>query len=1371
MKRFFSGLMALVMGLSFVTPDTHSLAVGEMEEVSVEENLQDSEIFPVDGVEYNKELESLGGEVDFQVFTSPKVGSEFVKIQAKLGKEIVKLDYNVEGEKAKKTIKIQIPENKTSSDQVYTINFNSTGSEKVFQESPSATVKVKAGTQVESKAVFSDLTISSQEFPLEGGEQKVSIRGENLKAEDIILKLFKDGEEVPITEEIMPIGLAGTNTIQSTRLKIGQVDKDTSYKLIVTVADQEKSVEFKQVASGSVDDLQLMQPKEVITVNDDSLIVRFDHDIFEAKEGSIKSGFKISSNEGDISIGDADKLIINGEVLQINFADKVFGAKTNLMLEVASRSLKDVNGSLNKEFKSFIEKDGSFVTDIDFIEGYQNPPEGGKVSLKIKGYNLPDDLKVKIQENNKEKTLVYQTESENNLISDLKLEGDSNEKTITFTAPANTGEKLKTYIILISTDGGNIYLSNLSSSLENRFEKPVFAVFAKGEDPSKANISFMQIQSYSTPIDNEKDITHTDLPTGQESKKTLVWIYGTNLDSAKTRIRLKDYNGVYWSPIHDAVFDSSDRVMMTMMDGMNDSESFGMSGSGNNMVMEVILPNSYRADGLEGFPKGVTFEYEVAPDKLNFNQEVTVTGTVLDDGSAKTNSLADNLISLKVRHVDKDGKDIVESKEIKAYKNLPPNVFYETLPLIDDKGDFRVDFIGYKVADTDQLVVGEEGYGHDKFYYYDKNLPDLINSNNELILVYDIKASSNENEVVDFADKNIKKEVVNLLTDATNLYDATKVLPKDKKEGYNPTVADMENIKNLWIGPLYDDNFNNLKATSLRGLEKAKNAVNIKFSHLKAPDMDLVKNFKFAQVLNLTANDIKDLSYIADLENLKELNISANNLESLQGIEKLTGLEKLTADTNRISDLSPLKSLTSLKELILHHNKISDISPLKDLENLEKLWLSDNFIKDISQIGNKPLLKDLQLNGVYTGPYEKADDSGNAIKDISVLANMKNLQSLYLQDTVYIEDLSPLKDLTNLEVLVLRGNNISDISPLEDLTNLSTLYLYKNKVTDISPLKNMTEMVELNFAVNSVEDISVLKNMPKLDTIMAYDNEISDISPIGDTKASTINLSLNKITDLSPLKENIKREDYAAFGVFDRQEAEMDGIILESKQKDDRIEYVIENVIKLADANPIRIDGNTLLNEEDYEYFEIGDSVEKYNKIVQENNDKGIKIYSRNDDKEIVIDLPKDLAEENLFVNVPFASFAMITSDKFEGEAYGSYGGSVKFKLAGKKTDQPTSEETIAKLKEEIEKLKADQASLQDQNNKLQEELASKDKDLQTNKDLVDQLQKQNQDLADKTQKLQDQIASLQKALQEAQKQNTADEQDKDKLAAELAKL
>ncbi|MDY6064845.1 MAG: hypothetical protein SPI59_00780, partial [Finegoldia sp.] len=105
------------------------------------------------------------------------------------------------------------------------------------------------------------------------------------------------------------------------------------------------------------------------------------------------------------------------------------------------------------------------------------------------------------------------------------------------------------------------------------------------------------------------------------------------------------------------------------------------------------------------------------------------------------------------------------------------------------------------------------------------------------------------------------------------------------------------------------------------------------------------------------------------------------------------------------------------------------------------------------------------------------------------------------------------------------------------------------------------------------------------------------------------------------------------------------------------------------------------------------------------------------------------------------------------------------------KTDQPTSEETIAKLKEEIEKLKADQASLQDQNNKLQEELASKDKDLQTNKDLVDQLQKQNQDLADKTQKLQDQIASLQKALQEAQKQNTADEQDKDKLAAELAKL
>lgn len=522
-----------------------------------------------------------------------------------------------------------------------------------------------------------------------------------------------------------------------------------------------------------------------------------------------------------------------------------------------------------------------------------------------------------------------------------------------------------------------------------------------------------------------------------------------------------------------------------------------------------------------------------------------------------------------------------------------------------------------------------------------------------------LAAQVDDNSNVVFEDPNVMKEVLYVLRDGTNLFDPSKAITKEQiAAGYEPTVGDMKNIKNLRVGPLFDADFNLVNATSIKGLETAVNVEDLHLSSLHAPDIALIENLTKVTKLYLKSNDLTDLSIIRNMTQMKDLNVTSNGLTSLSGLENFTELEKLTATDNQITDISALAGMTKLKGLYLDNNKISDISSLEKLEDLVVLRMSGNVIKSLDGIGKKPNLEEFQMNGAYTGPNDAPDPSGNTLTDISALKDMKSLKTLYLQDLVYISDISPLADLTNLQTLVLRGNSIEDISPLKNLTKIRTLYLYKNKVKDISALANMTEMRVLNFAVNQVEDISVLANMTKLNDIKGYLNKISDFSPLANICAETVNFTQNKILDLSVLK-TLGENGACGFYVLDRQETDLEAEVISKTESNDNVEFTIKNPVKLADGQKISIDGNTELDPSISEYFEIGDAVDLYNAAVKENNSKGIEVIS--DGENIKVTIAKDLYKQGMTVRVPFSSLGTIVSDAMPFELYGTYSGIINF--------------------------------------------------------------------------------------------------------------
>lgn len=153
------------------------------------------------------------------------------------------------------------------------------------------------------------------------------------------------------------------------------------------------------------------------------------------------------------------------------------------------------------------------------------------------------------------------------------------------------------------------------------------------------------------------------------------------------------------------------------------------------------------------------------------------------------------------------------------------------------------------------------------------------------------------------------------------------------------------------------------------------------------------------------------------------------------------------------------------------------------------------------------------------------------IRDLTGLEYATNLQTLNIwangpRDTG-IQDLSPLRNLTNLTYVVLMNNQIRDLSPFQNLVNITDLNLFGNQIQDITPLQNMTQIQDLNLNNNQIRDVSPLRNMHVANTALHLAvNDIEDLSPVLDLvegqkwNGGTIDLAFNFIDESSLAVQN-----------------------------------------------------------------------------------------------------------------------------------------------------------------------------------------------------------------------------------------------------------
>ena len=244
-----------------------------------------------------------------------------------------------------------------------------------------------------------------------------------------------------------------------------------------------------------------------------------------------------------------------------------------------------------------------------------------------------------------------------------------------------------------------------------------------------------------------------------------------------------------------------------------------------------------------------------------------------------------------------------------------------------------------------------------------------------------------------------------------------------------------------------------------------------------------------------------------DLANLVEFEVFDGNLEfipleSIEGLQYAVNLETFfVMDGAQSLELDLLVGLPKLTSVGFGPYDIDDedLETLARIETLTRLYLRTG--EDFRGID--------------------PEDIGSEVSDISPLANLTNLEVLGLEWFQELSDISPLAELTELRELTINRTDIRDLSPLQNLTNLERLELSDNEISDLGGLENLTSLQYLNLTSNQITSASPLQNLTNLERLELSFNDIDDLSGLEDlTSLQYLDLTSNQVTDLSPLVDN-----------------------------------------------------------------------------------------------------------------------------------------------------------------------------------------------------------------------------------------------------------
>ncbi|NQV26759.1 MAG: hypothetical protein HQ518_20595 [Rhodopirellula sp.] len=208
-------------------------------------------------------------------------------------------------------------------------------------------------------------------------------------------------------------------------------------------------------------------------------------------------------------------------------------------------------------------------------------------------------------------------------------------------------------------------------------------------------------------------------------------------------------------------------------------------------------------------------------------------------------------------------------------------------------------------------------------------------------------------------------------------------------------------------------------------------------------DVEPLRGMKLTNVALMKCENLTDISALQDMPLRNATLYACRSLKELSPLRNCR-LSSVNCEATAVSDLSPLKG-QPIYNARLCSRYISDITPLAGNEVLKVLDLTRaKGVTDLTPLEKMPNILDLRM-----------DDA--AVADLSPLRHLKDLVLLSVKDCPNVRNLSPLKGLKHLKVLVFTPGNFSADQirlvreELPTLEFIDTDYQYWNNRNSLNP--------------------------------------------------------------------------------------------------------------------------------------------------------------------------------------------------------------------------------------------------------------------------------------------------------------------------------
>ena len=206
--------------------------------------------------------------------------------------------------------------------------------------------------------------------------------------------------------------------------------------------------------------------------------------------------------------------------------------------------------------------------------------------------------------------------------------------------------------------------------------------------------------------------------------------------------------------------------------------------------------------------------------------------------------------------------------------------------------------------------------------------------------------------------------------------------------------------------------------------------------------------------------------------------------------------QTVSSETTEL-DLSgiPMKTVEEVENGLKYFNNLQKVEmcdcgiPSEEMDALWKRHPETRFIWTV-KVGNIKLRTDTTA----LMPFKHGYVPGAPTLKASDCKEMKYLVDMVCMDFghMWVNDISFVQYMPNLEYFMFCENGLQDISPLAGLQKLKYLELFGNPITDISALAECPALEDINLSYCKIEDFSPLLELKNVKNLWLYGPNVSE---------------------------------------------------------------------------------------------------------------------------------------------------------------------------------------------------------------------------------------------------------------------------------------